>query len=233
MALIECSRLVRTYRLGGEVVTALDCVSVSIERGDFVAVTGSSGSGKSTLANVIGGLDTPDSGTIVVDGLDLSKAKDGQLSAYRNRHVGFVFQSFNLQNHETALENVISPLVIGGIGGKKQRHQMGMEALAKLGLADRAKHKPTQLSGGQRQRVAIARALVNSPSVVIADEPTGNLDSVRGAEVMAELARLNREEGITLMIITHDQHVADFARRVLTLVDGRMTELAGAGSARR
>ena len=233
MALIECSQLVRTYRLGGEVVTALDGVSVSIERGAFVAVTGSSGSGKSTLANVIGGLDTPDSGTIVVDGLDLSKAKDGQLSAYRNRHVGFVFQSFNLQNHETALENVISPLVIGGIGGKKQRHQMGMEALAKLGLADRAKHKPTQLSGGQRQRVAIARALVNSPSVVIADEPTGNLDSVRGAEVMAELARLNREEGITLMIITHDQHVADFARRVLTLVDGRMTELAGAGSARR
>ena len=233
MALIECSQLVRTYRLGGEVVTALDGVSVSIERGDFVAVTGPSGSGKSTLANVIGGLDTPDSGTIVVDGLDLSTAKDGQLSAYRNRHVGFVFQSFNLQNHETALENVISPLVIGGVGGIKQRRQMGMEALAKLGLADRAKHKPTQLSGGQRQRVAIARALVNSPSVVIADEPTGNLDSVRGAEVMAELARLNREEGITLMIITHDQHVADFARRVLTLVDGRMTELAGVGSAKQ
>ena len=233
MALIECSQLVRTYRLGGEVVTALDGVSVSIERGDFVAVTGPSGSGKSTLANVIGGLDRPDSGTVVVDGLDLSKARDGQLSAYRNRHVGFVFQSFNLQNHETALENVISPLVIGGVGGKKQRRQMGMDALTKLGLADRAKHKPTQLSGGQRQRVAIARALVNGPSVVIADEPTGNLDSVRGAEVMTELARLNREEGITMMIITHDQHVADFATRVLTLIDGRMTELAGTRSAPR
>ena len=233
MALIECSQLVRTYRLGGEVVTALNGVSLSIERGDFVAVTGPSGSGKSTLANVIGGLDRPDSGTIAVDGLDLSAAKDSQLSAYRNRHVGFVFQSFNLQNHETALENVISPLVIGGVGRRKERRRLGMEALEKLGLTDRAAHKPTQLSGGQRQRVAIARALVNNPSVVIADEPTGNLDSTRGAEVMLELARLNKEEGITLMIITHDQHVADFANRVLTLVDGRMTELAGAGSRKR
>ncbi len=233
MALIECNQLVRTYRLGDEVVTALDGVSVSIERGDFVAVTGPSGSGKSTLANVIGGLDRPESGTVVVDGLDLAKARDGQLSAYRNRHVGFIFQSFNLQSHETALENVIAPLVIGGVGRRKQRRQMGMEALDKLGLADRASHKPTQLSGGQRQRVAIARALVNNPSVVIADEPTGNLDSARGAEVMAELARLNREEAMTLMVITHDQHVADFATRVLTLIDGRLTEVAGAKAERR
>lgn len=227
MALIECSQLVRTYRLGGEVVTALDNVSVSIDRGELVAVTGPSGSGKSTLANVIGGLDQPESGTVVVDGLNLAKARDAQLSAYRNRHVGFVFQSFNLQSHETALENVIAPLVIGGVGRGGQRRQMGMAALAKVGLADRAGHKPTQLSGGQRQRVAIARALVNNPSLVIADEPTGNLDSVRGREVMAELARLNREEGITMLIITHDPQVAAVATRVLSLVDGQLSELVG------
>lgn len=227
MALIECTGLKKTYKLGDEVVHALDDVSLKIEKGDFVAISGPSGSGKSTLANVIGGLDQPDDGKVIVDGMDLSKARDKKLSDYRNSHIGFVFQSFNLQAHETALENVISPLVIGGVGRRKERRQKGMAALEKVGLTDRAKHKPTQLSGGQRQRVAIARALVNNPSVVIADEPTGNLDSARGAEVMAELARLNREEGITLIVITHDSNVAKQAKRVLTIKDGKLTESAG------
>ena len=227
MALIECTGLTKTYRLGDEVVKALDGVTLTIEAGDFVAIAGPSGSGKSTLANVIGGLDRPDSGQVVVDGMNLATARDKQLSAYRNSHVGFVFQSFNLQVHETALENVISPLVIGGVGRKKERRRAGLAALAKVGLADRAHHKPTQLSGGQRQRVAIARALVNNPSVVIADEPTGNLDSARGGEVMEELARLNREDGITLIVITHDTGVAERATRVLTIVDGKVTERVG------
>ncbi|MSX56871.1 MAG: ATP-binding cassette domain-containing protein, partial [Actinobacteria bacterium] len=196
--------------------------------GDFVAIAGPSGSGKSTLANVIGGLDRPDSGQVMVNGMNLATAKDKQLSAYRNSNVGFVFQSFNLQVHETALENVISPLVIGGVGRKKERRLAGLAALEKVGLADRAHHKPTQLSGGQRQRVAIARALVNNPSVVIADEPTGNLDSARGVEVMEELARLNREDGITLIVITHDTGVAERATRVLTIIDGKVSERVGA-----
>lgn len=227
MALIECNGLTKTYRLGDETVKALDGVTLSIAAGDFVAIAGPSGSGKSTLANVIGGLDRPDSGQVLVDGMDLAAAKDKQLSAYRNRHVGFVFQSFNLQVHETALENVIAPLVIGGVGRKKERRRLGLAALEKVGLSDRANHRPTQLSGGQRQRVAIARALVNNPSVVIADEPTGNLDSARGAEVMAELARLNREDGITLIVITHDAGVAERASRVLTIMDGKLSERAG------
>ncbi|CAB4853483.1 unannotated protein [freshwater metagenome] len=193
-----------------------------------MAIAGPSGSGKSTLANVIGGLDRPDSGQVMVNGMNLATAKDKQLSAYRNSNVGFVFQSFNLQVHETALENVISPLVIGGVGRKKERRLAGLAALEKVGLADRAHHKPTQLSGGQRQRVAIARALVNNPSVVIADEPTGNLDSARGVEVMEELARLNREDGITLIVITHDTGVAERATRVLTIIDGKVSERVGA-----
>ena len=228
MALIECTDLTKTYRLGDDVVKALDGVTLTIDAGDFVAIAGPSGSGKSTLANVIGGLDRPDSGQVMVNGMNLATAKDKQLSAYRNSNVGFVFQSFNLQVHETALENVISPLVIGGVGRKKERRLSGLAALEKVGLADRAHHKPTQLSGGQRQRVAIARALVNNPSVVIADEPTGNLDSARGVEVMEELARLNREDGITLIVITHDTGVAERATRVLTIIDGKVSERVGA-----
>ena len=228
MALIECTDLTKTYRLGDDVVKALDGVTLTIDAGDFVAIAGPSGSGKSTLANVIGGLDRPDSGQVMVNGMNLATAKDKQLSAYRNSNVGFVFQSFNLQVHETALENVISPLVIGGVGRKKERRLAGLAALEKVGLADRAHHKPTQLSGGQRQRVAIARALVNNPSVVIADEPTGNLDSARGVEVMEELARLTREDGITLIVITHDTGVAERATRVLTIIDGKVSERVGA-----
>ena len=226
MAFVQCSGLQKTYNVGGEEVKALDNVSLSVEKGDFIAICGPSGSGKSTLANVIGGLDQPDAGSVMVDGVDLATAKDKQLSEYRNSHIGFVFQSFNLQAHESALENVISPLVIGGVGNKKERRERGQKALERVGLGDRAKHKPTQLSGGQRQRVAIARALVNDPQLIIADEPTGNLDSNRGADVMNELERLNKE-GITLIIITHDQSVANRAKRVLEIKDGRISERAG------
>ena len=226
MAFVQCSGLKKVYSLGDESVHALDNVSLSIEKGDFIAICGPSGSGKSTLANVIGGLDQPDSGTVIVDGLDLAKAKDNELSAYRNKHIGFVFQSFNLQAHESALENVMSPLTIGGVGKKKERQERGMRALERVGLADRAGHKPTQLSGGQRQRVAIARALVNDPTLIIADEPTGNLDSSRGADVMAELERLNRE-GITLIVITHDDNVAARAKRIIEIKDGKISEKRG------
>ena len=163
----------------------------------------------------------------MVDGVDLAKAKDKALSEYRNSHIGFVFQSFNLQAHESALENVISPLTIGGVGKKKERRERGMKALERVGLSDRASHKPTQLSGGQRQRVAIARALVNDPQLIIADEPTGNLDSSRGADVINELKRLN-SEGITLIIITHDLSVAAQAKRIIEIRDGKISEKAGA-----
>ncbi|MFM8915781.1 MAG: ABC transporter ATP-binding protein [Candidatus Limnocylindrus sp.] len=227
MAFVQCSGLKKTYTVGDEEVKALDNVSLTVEKGDFIAICGPSGSGQSTLANVIGGLDQPDQGSVMVDGIDLAQAKDKTLSEYRNSHIGFVFLSFNLQAHESALENVISPLTIGGVGKKKERRERGMKALERVGLADRAQHKPTQLSGGQRQRVAIARALVNDPQLIIADEPTGNLDSSRGADVINELKRLNAE-GITLIIITHDASVAAQAKRIIEIKDGRITEKAGA-----
>lgn len=225
MSLIRCVGLHKTYVVGGETVTALDDVNLEVAAGDFLAIRGPSGSGKSTLANVIGGLDRPDRGRVVIDGVDLSDAKDRQLSDYRNRTIGFVFQSFNLQAHETALENVISPLVIGGVGKRRERRERGLRALERVGLSDRANHRPTQLSGGQRQRVAIARALVNDPKLIIADEPTGNLDSTRGADVMRELVRLN-QQGMTLIVITHDAAVAQLASRVVEIMDGRITEKA-------
>jgi len=227
MAFVQCSGLKKTYTVGDEEVKALDNVSLTVEKGDFIAICGPSGSGKSTLANVIGGLDQPDEGSVMVDGIDLAKARDKALSEYRNSHIGFVFQSFNLQAHESALENVISPLTIGGVGKKKERRERGLKALERVGLSDRASHKPTQLSGGQRQRVAIARALVNDPQLIIADEPTGNLDSSRGADVINELKRLNAE-GITLIIITHDATVAAQAKRIIEIRDGKITEKAGA-----
>ncbi|MEI7507053.1 MAG: ABC transporter ATP-binding protein [Actinomycetes bacterium] len=226
MSFVQCSGLKKTYSVGGEEVKALDDVSLNIEHGDFIAICGPSGSGKSTLANVIGGLDQPDQGSVMVDGIDLANAKDSILSEYRNKKIGFVFQSFNLQAHETTLENVIAPLTVAGVGKKQERRERGMKALERVGLSDRAKHKPTQLSGGQRQRVAIARALVNDPQLIIADEPTGNLDSSRGADVITELKRLNAE-GITLIIITHDASVAAQATRIIEIKDGKIVERAG------
>ena len=213
----------KTYRLGDEVVHALSDVTLDIAQGEFVAISGPSGSGKSTLANVIGGLDRPDSGSVRVGDMDLATASDKELSAYRNRTIGFIFQSFNLQGRDTALENVAAPLMFGGVK-KKERIARAAEVLGLVGLSDRLHHRPSQLSGGQRQRVAIARALANRPSIIIADEPTGNLDQARGREVMEGLAQLNRDLGVTLLVITHDQSVAARAPRALDILDGRVTD---------
>src|SRR5882757_8721058 len=175
-AVIELKDVTKTYHLGGEVLNALDNVNFTVNAGEFVAITGPSGSGKSTLANIIGGLDKPTGGTVIVDGSDLSHVRDSQLSDYRNQHIGFVFQSFNLSGTQTALENVMLPLVFSRMKSK-DRKVRAKECLEAVGLGDRLKHKPSQLSGGQRQRVAIARALAVKPSIILADEPTGNLDS--------------------------------------------------------
>jgi putative ABC transport system ATP-binding protein len=221
-AIIEIKNVVRTYKLGDEILNALDTVSFSVQAGEFVAITGPSGSGKSTLANIIGGLDRPNSGTISVDGNDLSRTRDNKLSDYRNHHIGFVFQSFNLQGNNTALENVMLPLVFARMKNKDRRTR-AKECLEAVGLGDRLKHKPSQLSGGQRQRVAIARALATKPSIIIADEPTGNLDSAKGEEIMKLLKDLNRD-GITLLIITHDMTIAREAHRIVEIRDGKITD---------
>ena len=213
----------KTYRLGDEEVRALDDVTLDIAQGEFVAICGPSGSGKSTLANIIGGLDRPDAGVVTVGGMDLSKANDRALSAYRNRTIGFVFQSFNLQPRDTALENVMAPLVFAG-RSRKERKLKASQVLDLVGLGDRINHRPTQLSGGQRQRVAVARALANDPAILIADEPTGNLDSHRGKEVMDNLRALNQRLGVTLLVITHDAAIAGSAPRVLDILDGRVTD---------
>jgi putative ABC transport system ATP-binding protein len=221
-AIIELKSITKTYRLGDEVLHALDNVTLDVHPGEFVAITGPSGSGKSTLANIIGGLDRPTSGSVVVDGNDLSHVRDHALSDYRNKHIGFVFQTFNLQGMQTAIENVMLPLIFAKMKAK-DRKKRALECLQAVGLSDRTKHKPSQLSGGQRQRVAIARALVTNPSIIIADEPTGNLDSARGAEIMALLKDLNKQ-GITLIIITHDMTIAHQAGRIIQIKDGQLLE---------
>jgi putative ABC transport system ATP-binding protein len=219
-AVIELKNLTKTYHLGDEELHALDSIDCTIQAGEFVAITGPSGSGKSTLANIIGGLDRPTSGTVIVDGQDLSHVRDRALSDYRNRHIGFVFQSFNLQGTQTALENVMLPLVFARIKSK-DRKTRAKECLEAVGLGDRLNHRPSQLSGGQRQRVAIARALAIKPSIILADEPTGNLDSARGEEIMKLLKDLNRQ-GITLIVITHDMSIAKQADRIIQIKDGKM-----------
>ena len=219
---IELSRVTRTYNLGGEEFHALNQVDLSIKPGAFVAITGPSGSGKSTLANIIGGLDKPTSGVVSIDSQNLSQLNDAALSTFRNKTIGFVFQSFNLQNSNTSLENVMLPLVFAGMS-PKERKIRATECLERLGMGDRINQLPNQLSGGQRQRVAIARALANKPRIIIADEPTGNLDSARGAEVMQALIDLNRE-GITLLVITHDHDVARHAHRMIEVRDGVVHE---------
>ena len=222
MAFVQCSGLQKTYNVGDEEVKALDNVSLSVEKGDFIAICGPSGSGKSTLANVIGGLDQPDAGSVMVDGIDLAKAKDKQLSEYRNSHIGFVFQSFNLQAHESALENVISPLVIGGVGSKKERREKGQKALERVGLGDRAKHKPTQLSGGQRQRVAIARAMLKNAPLLLLDEATSALDAQ--SEHMVQAALEQAMTGRTTLVIAHRLATVQRADAIWVLEHGRLVE---------
>jgi len=214
--LIEVENLSKTYQLGGEKVKALKGVSFRIRKGAFVAIMGQSGSGKSTLMNVLGCLDLPSSGTYRLGNIDVSTLNSDQLAEVRNRRIGFVFQSFNLLARSSALENTELPLLYSGTPNPEVKAR---EALSKVGLDARARHKPNELSGGERQRVAIARAIVNNPAIILADEPTGNLDSKTGEEIMSIFSRLN-QEGVTLILVTHEPHVAEYARRVIHMRDG-------------
>jgi len=226
---VEATGLRRTYTVG-EPVHALDDVSLSLPAGSFTAVMGPSGSGKSTLLNVVGCLDTPTAGTLALAGREVSGLSSRELARIRGREVGFVFQTFNLLPRLSALENVRLPTVFGAGDGAAARER-GREHLERLGLGERLDHRPTELSGGQRQRVAIARALVNDPPLLLADEPTGNLDSETGATIMGLFEELH-SEGRTILLVTHERHVAEYAERIVHMVDGRIEdveELAGAG----
>jgi putative ABC transport system ATP-binding protein len=223
--MIELRDVWRLYHMGEETINALAGVNLEISEGEFVSIVGPSGSGKSTLLHIVGGLDSPTRGSIVVDGQDLSKASDKELSSYRNKKVGFVFQTFNLQPTYNALENVALPLVFAKVPLGK-RNQMAREALDTVGLSERVRHKPSELSGGERQRVGMARALVNNPKILLADEPTGNLDTKASERIMELLTRLNKERGLTLVLVTHDLERAKNANRMLKMHDGKLTESA-------
>ncbi|MBF5095885.1 ABC transporter ATP-binding protein [Azospirillum sp. INR13] len=220
--MIAVESLSRHYRMGPQTVHALDDVTVTIARGEFVAVMGPSGSGKSTFMNLLGCLDRPDSGHYRLDGREVAGLSSDALAAVRNRSIGFVFQSFNLLPRQTALANVMLPMVYAGVG-HAERSERALAALDAVGLRERAGHRPTQLSGGQQQRVAIARALVNDPLLLLADEPTGALDSATSLEIIALFQRLNRR-GITVVLVTHEPEVARFAARVLQFRDGRLID---------
>jgi putative ABC transport system ATP-binding protein len=218
--LIQMKNLIKTYKLGGETVYALNDVSLEIESGEFLAIIGPSGSGKSTLMNMIGCLDRPDSGTYLLEGKDIAKMNDNQLAVIRNQKIGFIFQNFNLLARMTALENVELPLVYAGLA-TNERKQRALDALEKVGLKERAVNLPSQLSGGQQQRVAIARALVCQPSILLADEPTGALDSKTSQEIMGVIKELN-ELGHTIIVITHDLEIAKQAGRMISIQDGKI-----------
>jgi putative ABC transport system ATP-binding protein len=224
MPVISVKDLVKTYVVGEVTVRALRGANMDVEAGEFVAVTGPSGSGKSTLMHILGCLDRPTSGQYFLDGKDVSRMSKDELAAVRNRKIGFVFQGFNLLSRTTALDNVELPLLYNGGSRMKaaERHKRAMDALSAVNLADRYHHYPNQLSGGQQQRVAIARALINQPSIILADEPTGNLDTRTSIEVMGIFQRLNIERGITIILITHEMDIAEYGTRLVRFRDGRI-----------
>jgi len=220
VTVIDIRDLVKDYQMGAQAVRALDGVSLTIARGEYVAVMGPSGSGKSTLMNLIGCLDTPTSGTYMLNGQDVGRMDDDDLATIRNREIGFVFQTFNLLPRASAAQNVELPLIYAGMPAARRRERVG-RAIGSVGLTDRAHHRPNELSGGQRQRVAIARALVNEPSIILADEPTGNLDSRTGEEIMQIFAKLHTT-GNTIIMVTHEPDIARHCHRVIRLRDGRV-----------
>jgi len=217
---IEIEGIKKIYQVGSQEVHALRGVTTTIKRGDYVAIMGPSGSGKSTLMNIIGALDTPTDGTYILNGKDVSHLSDEKLAEIRNKEIGFVFQTFNLLHQYSALENVILPLIYGGVE-KQERIKRGEEAMRNVGLADRMTHKPNELSGGQRQRVAVARALVNEPSIILADEPTGNLDSKTSIDIMRLFNEIH-SNGNTIIVVTHEEDIARHAHRIIRLRDGEI-----------
>ena len=220
MSVIRLRDITRQYTMGQEVIHALREVSLNVDHGEYVAIMGPSGSGKSTLMNLIGCLDTPTSGSYELGSIDVSQMDDNRLAEIRNKQIGFVFQTFNLLPRSTAFHNVELPLIYAGVS-LSERRQMTLAALAQVGLSDRVHHKPNELSGGQRQRVAVARALVTEPSIILADEPTGNLDSRTGAEIMQLFEQLSAK-GNTILVVTHEESVARHARRIIRILDGRI-----------
>jgi putative ABC transport system ATP-binding protein len=218
--IIEIQDIVKNYQVGTVIVRALRSLSLTIKRNEYVAIMGPSGSGKSTLMNLIGALDTPTAGTYHLNGIDVSKMEDNMLAEVRNKEIGFIFQTFNLLPRYTALENVTLPLIYAGIP-KVEREAQAIETLTQVGLADRMDHKPNELSGGQRQRVAIARALINKPSIILADEPTGNLDSKTSIDIMMLLDEIHKK-GNTVIVVTHEEDIARHAARIVKLVDGQI-----------
>jgi putative ABC transport system ATP-binding protein len=217
---IEIHDIVKNYQVGSVIVRALRSLSVNIDRNEYVAIMGPSGSGKSTLMNLIGCLDTPTGGTYSLNGTDVSKMEDNMLAEIRNKEIGFIFQTFNLLPRYTALENVTLPLIYAGFA-RAEREQMAIETLEQVGLGDRMTHKPNELSGGQRQRVAIARALVNKPSIILADEPTGNLDSKTSIDIMGLLDEIHKK-GNTVIVVTHEEDIARHTARIIKLIDGEI-----------
>ncbi|NVO20604.1 MAG: ABC transporter ATP-binding protein [Bacteroidetes bacterium] len=220
--MIRLQGITRTYKVGTESVRALREITLSVYRNEFVALMGPSGSGKSTLMNILGCLDTPTSGEYFLNKQDVSKLNDNELARIRNKEIGFVFQTFNLLPRSTALDNVMLPQIYAGIA-KAQRLERATQVIESVGLADRAHHKPNELSGGQRQRVAIARALVNKPSIILADEPTGNLDSVTSVEIMGVLEEIHKL-GNTIILVTHEEDIARHAHRIIRLMDGKVSD---------